>query len=209
MTLRAEFEGGEQLSGETAIVARRRPIKRLSLARPARPLPEALRALINADIVVVGPGSLYTSILPNLLVGGMASTLSGIGAVRIYVANLMTEPGETDGMSLEDHIRVIYEHVGFDLFDYILVNRRPVPAHVIHRYHAFGANPIVRTDDTARASAQLVERDLAWTIEGGRIRHAPRDVAAAILELGRSGRPERECATTAAAPVLCAHATPR
>ena len=84
VTLKAELHGGEIVRGETTIVERRQPIKRLSLERPARPLPEALRALINADAIVIGPGSLYTSILPNLLVDGVASTLSGVDAVRIY-----------------------------------------------------------------------------------------------------------------------------
>jgi uncharacterized cofD-like protein len=127
--LRAEFHGGEMLRGETAIAARGRPIKRLWLERSVRPLPETVRALINANVIVVGPGSLYTSILPNLLVDGIASTISGVDAVRIYVANLMTEPGETDGFTLDDHLDAIREHVGFDLFDYVLVNRRPlVPA---------------------------------------------------------------------------------
>ncbi len=84
-----------------------------------------MRALVNADGIVVGPGSLYTSVLPNLLVEGVAATIYGVNAVRIYVANLMTEPGETDDYTLDDHLRVIRTHTGFDLFDYILVNRRP------------------------------------------------------------------------------------
>ncbi len=121
--LRAEMESGQVLTGETAIVARRQAIRRLSLDPSPRPLPDVLRALVNADGIVVGPGSLYTSILPNLLVEGIASTISGVNAVRIYVANLMTEPGETDGYTLDDHLRVDPEHTGFDLFDYILVNR--------------------------------------------------------------------------------------
>ncbi|MGH9198418.1 MAG: gluconeogenesis factor YvcK family protein, partial [Acidimicrobiia bacterium] len=120
VALRAEFHGGEIIDGETAIVARGQQIKRLSLEREVRPLPEALQALVNAEGIVVGPGSLYTSILPNLLINGIAATISGVNAVRIYVANLMTEPGETDGFTLNDHLRVIHEHVGLDLFDYIL-----------------------------------------------------------------------------------------
>ena len=72
-----------------------------------------IEALVNADLVVVGPGSLYTSILPNLLVDGVAATVSAVKAPRVYVANLMTEPGETDGYSLADHLRAIREHTGF------------------------------------------------------------------------------------------------
>lgn len=188
--LRAEFQSGETVYGETAIIARGTRIKRLWLERPVRPLPEALRALINADAIVVGPGSLYTSILPNLLVGGIASTMSGVGAVRIYVANLMTEPGETDGFTLEDHLAVIREHVGFDLFDYVVVNRRRITPAVAAEYGLRGSVPVL-CGRIARfgSQTQLVERDLAWQVDGSKIRHAPDDLAKVILELARAGRP--------------------
>ena len=105
--LRAEMESGQMLTGETNIVGRGMRIRRLSLEPSPRPLPDVLRALVNADGIVVGPGSLYTSIIPNLLVEGVASTIYGVNAVRIYVANLMTEPGETDHYTLDDHLHAI------------------------------------------------------------------------------------------------------
>jgi uncharacterized cofD-like protein len=187
--LRAEFQDGETRVGETAIAAYGGRIKRLSLDRSVRPVPETLRALINADVIVVGPGSLYTSIIPNLLVDGIASTMSGVRAVRIYVANLMTEPGETEGYTLADHLDAIRSHVGFDLFDYVLVNRRPVASSTIKRYARRGAMPVVRDDRRLPATrATIVERDLAWQVEGRKIRHAPAPLAAAILELAQIGR---------------------
>ena len=140
--LRAEMESGQMLTGETTIVAKRQKIRRLSLEPSPRPLPDVLRALVNADGIVVGPGSLYTSILPNLLVEGVASTIYGVNAVRIYVANLMTEPGETDHYTLDDHLRAIRLHAGFDLFDYILVNRRPLDAEAMAAYAAQGSRPV-------------------------------------------------------------------
>lgn len=189
--LRAEFIGGETAGGETAIVAQAKRIKRLWLEREVRPLPDALRALVNADAIVVGPGSLYTSILPNLLVGGVASTISGVNAVRIYVANLMTEPGETDGYSLEDHLRVIREHVGADLFDYVLVNRAPIDAVRAARYARRGSVPLHYDRSwLAMGRAQVIERDLTWEVNRGKIRHAPADLARAILELLHLGRPQ-------------------
>ena len=103
--LRAELESGETVNGETRIVRNPSPIRRLSLEPSPRPVPEVLAALVNADGIVVGPGSLYTSVLPNLLVEGVAATIHGVNAVRIYVANLMTEPGETDHYTLDDHLR--------------------------------------------------------------------------------------------------------
>jgi uncharacterized cofD-like protein len=189
VTLRAELATGEVIEGETAIVAHPAPIRRLELARHARPYPDALRALINADVVVVGPGSLYTSVLPNLLVDGVASTLSAVLAVRIYVANLMTQPGETDLMSLDDHLRVLREHTGRDLFDYILVNRTlPTPAQLA-RYCSEGAEfiPYVRYAPAA-GSARMAEADLLDT-HSCHVRHDSDKLAAAILLLARRGRP--------------------
>ncbi len=160
--LRAEMESGQVLTGETAIVEKRLKIRRMSLDPSPRPLPEVLQALVNADGIVIGPGSLYTSIIPNLLVEGIASTIYGVNAVRIYVANLMTEPGETDGYSLDDHLRAIRLHAGFDLFDYVLVNRRPLNAKAIEKYRTQGARPVEDVAPLAWAGrAQIVECDLA------------------------------------------------
>jgi uncharacterized cofD-like protein len=190
--LKAEMRSGQIVTGETAIVQERRPIRRLSLDPSPRPLPEVLRALVNADAIVVGPGSLYSSTLPNLLVEGIASTISGVNAVRIYVANLMTEPGETDGFSLDDHLHVIREHAGYDLFDYILVNRCPLPAALIERYASQGSEP-VRSERplTWAGNAKVVEMDFACEalLDRGKIRHEPTSLAGAIMGLVTAGRP--------------------
>ena len=191
--LRAEMEGGQILTGETAIVEHRRAIRRLSLDPSPRPLPDVLRVLVNADAIVVGPGSLYTSTLPNLLVEGIASTISGVNAVRIYVANLMTEPGETDGFSLDDHLRVIREHTGFDLFDYILVNRRPLPSALVEKYARQGSEPVVCDRPLHWAGrAQIVDADFACEalLDRGKIRHEPASLASGIRALVDAGRPQ-------------------
>ena len=189
VSLRAEMVSGQVVSGETAIVARRLKIRRLSLEPSPRPMPEVLRALINADGIVVGPGSLYTSILPNLLVEGMASTISGVNAVRIYVANLMTEPGETDHYTLDDHLRAIRLHVGFDLFDYILVNRRPLDASAADAYAAEGSRPVKASTPLRWAgNAHIVECDLAVEYGQRKIRHEPTSLARAVRALVRAGR---------------------
>jgi uncharacterized cofD-like protein len=188
--LRAEMETGQVLTGETAIVERRLKIQRLTLDPSPRPLPEVLRALVNADGIVIGPGSLYTSILPNLLVEGIASTIYGVNAVRIYVANLMTEPGETDHYTLDDHLRAIRQHAGFDLFDYILVNRRPLDDRAAARYAALGSEPVLCTEPLRWAGqAALVECDLAVEYGAPQIRHQPQTLARAIRALVRAGRP--------------------
>jgi uncharacterized cofD-like protein len=185
----AELESGRVLVGETAIVSAPEPIRRVGLTPHAPPLPEVLRALVNADGIVVGPGSLYSSILPNLLVGGVASTISGVNAVRIYVANLMTEPGETDHYTLDDHLRVIREHVGYDLFDYILVNTGGLDCPAIEQYASQGAEPVVASHDLRWAGrARVVECDLVGDCDGRKIRHSSTRLAHAIRTLVSAGR---------------------
>lgn len=185
VTLRADLVTGEVVEGETAIVGHPAPIKRMALARHVRPCPDALRALINADVVVAGPGSLYTSVLPNLLVDGVASTLSALRGVRVYVANLMTQPGETDGFSLDDHLRVLREHTGHDLFDYVLVNRTPPTTSQLARYRREGAE-LIRFDGRLSSSgrAQVIEADLLDSCTD-KVRHDSGKLAAAILGIAR------------------------
>ena len=190
--LRAELESGEIVEGETEIVGRGSRIKRLALTPSPKPLPDVLRALINADGIVVGPGSLYTSLLPNLLVEGVASTISGVDAVRIYVANLMTEPGETDGYTLDDHLQAIRLHTRHDLFDYIVVNRRPVSRDVAARYALQGSHPVVVDRPLEHAGrARVIECDLAGECDGRKIRHAARPLAQTIRALVAAGRPSK------------------
>lgn len=188
--LQAEMASGQVVTGETAIVDKRIGIKRLSLSPSPRPLPDVLRALVNADGIVIGPGSLYTSLLPNLLVEGISSTIYGVNAVRIYVANLMTEPGETDEYSLDDHLKAIRLHAGFDLFDYILVNRRSLDGSAASRYAEQGSLPVACREPLRWAGrAQVVECDLAVEYGQTKIRHQPQSLARAIRALVRAGRP--------------------
>ena len=90
-------------------------------------MPEAVEAVKQADLIVVGPGSLYTSILPNLLVPGIREGLIHSAAKIVYICNVMTQPGETDGYTAEDHVQAIYDHVGHSLFDVVVVNRGEIP----------------------------------------------------------------------------------
>jgi uncharacterized cofD-like protein len=188
--LRAVLESGETINGETRIVRHSSPIRHLSLEPRPKAHPHVLSALAAADGIVVGPGSLYTSVLPNLLVDGVASTIRGARAVRIYVANLMTEPGETDDYSLDDHLRAIRAHVGCDLFDFVLVNRRPAADAAVRMYAERGSQPVaVDRLLTHGGHAQVVECDLATEQRGAKIRHHPGSLARAIRALVRAGRP--------------------
>ncbi len=184
VTLAAEFTSGETARGETSIVAQCQPIRRLWLERPVRPLPDALRALVNADAVIVGPGSLYTSLIPNLLVGGLAPTLSGANGVRIYVANLMTQRGETDGFTLEDHLRVIHQHAGHRLFDYVLVNTRSLSEACAQHQARDGSTAVpAPTGDVTADGIRIIRGEFALELPGGDVRHSPDVLAATIMAL--------------------------
>lgn len=185
--LSASFDDGSQVRGESAIAARRGRIRRLTLERPVRPVPDVVEALVNADLIVVGPGSLYTSLLPNLIVDGVANTMSAVRATRVYVANLMTEPGETDGYSLADHLTAIREHTGHELFDYVLVNTSPLDEAQLRRYAAGGSVPVQLSDHTPWTDrARVVAAELTAPSATGEVKHDPAALAYALLALSAS-----------------------
>ncbi|WP_248929526.1 gluconeogenesis factor YvcK family protein [Paenibacillus hamazuiensis] len=141
--LKAEMEDGSIIEGESKIPLAGGRIKRVFI-EPAdvSPLQEAVEALIEADAILVGPGSLYTSILPNLLVPQIARTIVESQAVKIFICNVMTQPGETDGYSVSDHLNAVRLHVGEDLFDYVIVNNGEIPPQVQDRYAEKGATVV-------------------------------------------------------------------
>ncbi|HYT76638.1 MAG TPA: gluconeogenesis factor YvcK family protein [Vicinamibacterales bacterium] len=186
-----EFNDGTEVRGETAITARRGRLDRVRLSASARPLPEAIDAILNADLVVVGPGSLYTSLIPTLLIDGMASALSAITAPRVYVANLMTQPGETDEFTLADHLAALRYHTKCDLFDYVLVNRRPFAASALAAYARDGAHPV--THDGRRPwnfRTRIVTASIGVTTPSGVIRHDPVALGYALTALARRAHPQ-------------------
>src|SRR5256884_88321 len=139
----ATLENGRTVHGETLFTASRAPIKKLKLpSRRVRPLPRAVEAIKEADLILLGPGSLYTSILPNLMIPEIAAAIAKSKAPRVYVANLMTQPGETAGYALADHLRAIQKHVPQRVIDWVVANRQPVSPDVARRYRAQGAEPV-------------------------------------------------------------------
>jgi uncharacterized cofD-like protein len=114
---------GHTVEGESQIPKQNSPISHVFLKPDGVQVnPEAAQAILNAELITVGPGSLYTSILPNLLVEGMVEAIKASAALKLYICNLAAQPGETDGYGVQDYLRVIREHVGANLFDFVLVN---------------------------------------------------------------------------------------
>ena len=180
----AELEDGRQVRGETSITASRSPIRRLRLEpEQCLPLPEALAAIRAADVITVGPGSLYTSILPNLLVARVADCIGASRGVKIFICNLMTQPGETDGYTARRHVEVIKRYAPEIRFDFLVVNDRPVSAEQAERYAAEGARQIGLTDHLLEeefgGEAEVVRADLLD--EGEKVRHSPEKLARVIL----------------------------
>jgi uncharacterized cofD-like protein len=185
VTLLAEFEDGRVLSGETAIAAARGRIARLSIL-PERPrcAPAVAAAIDRADMVVAGPGSLFTSILPPLLVPEVTEAVARSRAVRLLVANLMTEPGETDHFSVLDHVLALERQIGRQLFDYVIYNTMPVPPALAEAYGARGSLPITtgtfELDALERLGIQAIGVPLVSEHPAGKIRHHPERLASAI-----------------------------
>jgi uncharacterized cofD-like protein len=152
LQLEALMRNGKRVRGETKITASRSGISRLSLVpADARPLPQALGAILNADIVSIGPGSLFTSCIPNLLVPGVPEAIRRSAALRVYVGNLMTQPNESTGLTASEHIQAIFDHAGGKVFDYALLNSAPVPAELGARYAEDNSEPLFNDLEAIRA----------------------------------------------------------
>lgn len=144
VVLHAEMEDGTIVTGESKIPEVRGKIKRIFLEpEEVEPLPEAVEAIREADAILIGPGSLYTSIIPNLLVPKLAeAVLENTSAIKIFICNVMTQPGETDDYTVSDHLQAVYNHVGKHLFDYVIVNDGEIPPQVQDFYAEKGAKPV-------------------------------------------------------------------
>ncbi len=140
----ATLANSQRVKGETRISRSKIPIRKIELnPRRVRPLPAAIEAIQQADVIFLGPGSLYTSVIPNLLIPEIADAVVRSKAPRVYVANLMTQPGETTNFALSDHLRAIKQHVEGSVIDAVVANRQSISPEVAKRYRAEGAEPVV------------------------------------------------------------------
>jgi uncharacterized cofD-like protein len=186
----AELEDGSEVRGETQITASSEPIRRLRLEpEQCLPLPEALAAIRAADVITVGPGSLYTSILPNLLVARVAQAIGNARAVKIFICNLMTQPGETDGYTARQHLETIKRYAPEIAFDYVVLNDRPITDEQAALYAADGAYQIGMQDHLFEkefsAETEVIRADLLD--EGPKVRHNPDKLARVVLACSEQG----------------------
>jgi len=192
-SLCAEFCGGEIVSGETRIAARRKRIRRLWLDPLDVPAtPGVIETLLSADAIVLGPGSLHTSVIPNLLPVGVAQAVRESAALKILVCNLMTQPGETERFTAADHVRVVQSYIGETSLHICLLNSRAIPDSVANQYASTGAEPVfIDEPELLRSGAVPIATDLL--AESDReVRHDPMKLARWIVALTRAYQRTRE-----------------
>ncbi len=186
LVLQARFSDGAVIRGETTITDYKKQtdavITRVSIDPPdAEALPAVLEAIAEADLIVLGPGSLYTSVLPNLLIPGVSDAICASDAVKVYVMNVMTQDGETEGYSAADHVRALFDHGGSKLFSHVLVNDLPIPEEYLAAYRRENAFPV------AVSRGELLSLGLkptfapvaAW--DGKLVRHDPAALSRTLM----------------------------
>ncbi|WP_274366096.1 gluconeogenesis factor YvcK family protein [Paenibacillus thermotolerans] len=187
IVLKAEMEDGTIVVGESKIPKAGGRVKRVFIDTPnIHPLPEAIDAIQAADAIVIGPGSLYTSIIPNLLVPGITEAIRASSATKLYICNVMTQPGETDGYMVSDHVRAVADHVGHGLFEYIIVNNSDIPRNVRSLYAEKGADVVKPDLDlVAGMGYRIIADELA--LFQGVLRHDARKLSDHIYRLVEDG----------------------
>lgn len=188
--LEAVFENGTRVVGESKICDFKKQqdcrIHHVNLIpEKPQPLPSALEAIREADLILLGPGSLYTSVIPNLLVEGVPQAIAQSDALKIYICNIMTQDGETEGYTAADHVQALMNHGAPGMVDLCLANCAPVPENLLGRYEEEGAVPlVVDKERIAAMGLELVEREVARD-EGDFARHDPDKLAEAVLDIYR------------------------
>lgn len=181
--LEAEFEDGKRVRGETRITASKGKIRELTLVpADASPLPQTLEAIASADLITIGPGSLFTSLIPNLLVRGIAESIKESNAIKVYICNLMTQANESLGLTASDHICALNRHAHAQLFDYALINRKAASEDMKAKYALEGASQIV-ADLEAIETLGVCPLLGDYLDEGTVARHATNQVAHDLMTL--------------------------
>ncbi|NYE03691.1 putative cofD-like protein [Bacillus niacini] len=184
VVLHAEMEDGTVVSGESKIPYSGKRIKKVFLTPEViTPLPESIQAIRQADLIIIGPGSLYTSILPNLLVPRLGEEVCRSHAKKVYICNLMTQAGETHGYTASDHVKAIYDHMACAFMDTILVNDKEIPEDIQLRYNEELADPVhYDLERIFELGIEVVHADIAIQ-ENGALRHDPKKVAKILYNL--------------------------
>ncbi|MBD7945663.1 MULTISPECIES: gluconeogenesis factor YvcK family protein [Psychrobacillus] len=183
VTLHAEFEDKTIITGESKIPDYGKKIEKVFIT-PAdvKPLPEAVNLIRQADIIAIGPGSLYTSILPNLLVEDIRKAVIRSKAKKVYICNLMTQAGETNNYTAYDHVKALIDHVGEDFLDTLLISKEEIPENVQYLYKQEMASPVkIDLDKLETLDIDIVKKDIS-VVYNGAVRHDAIEVAKWLFE---------------------------
>ena len=191
VVLEAELENGKRVEGETRISKSRARIRAIRLRpRVCKPLPEVLDAIAQADLITLGPGSLFTSVIPNLLVQGIPQAIRRSAALKAYFVNLMWQPGETIGFRASDHVAAIERQAGMQLLDFAIVNTRKITPPQRRKYAVEKSQPVENDNERLeQMGVQVVGADLL--AQGEIVRHDPEAAAEVAMELARRSRRRR------------------
>lgn len=188
VSLEAVLDDGTVVGGETRISRTRRRIRKIRL-RPARvrPLKETLDAIARADLITLGPGSLFTSVIPNLLVNGIPEAIRQSPALKAYFMNLMSQPGETTNFTAADHVEAVREHAGGELFDCVVMSNSRISPALRRRYAEQNSAPILCDPGAIeRMGIEVIQADLVQ--RGVKVRHNPAAIACVAVDLALRGR---------------------
>ena len=193
--LAAELMDGSHLFGQSNVGHRPAggsPIRQLyTVPERVSALPAALDALKRAELIVLGPGSLYTSVIPNLLADGIARAVLESDALRVHILNVMTQPGETEHYTGADHLRTLFRYAGGQAADWCLASSTPIPPEMAERYRREGAEPVRLTETEAEALGVRLEQADITDWSSGFVRHSPERLAAALMALFRREAPTK------------------
>lgn len=180
-TLHAELENGDLVVGESNIPKSSGRIRRVFLKpEVSEPLPEVLQSIREADAIILGPGSLYTSVLPNLLVDGMVQAIEESKALKLYICNVMTQPGETDDFTARDHIKTLLDQAGGKVADFIVINNE-MPALLLEKYKAQGAYPVTPDiEEIKDLGVEVIAHPLIN--ETDLVRHDPKKLGEVVIK---------------------------
>jgi uncharacterized cofD-like protein len=192
VAIEATLANGRKVAGETRISRSRSRIEKIEIhPRRPKPLPETLEAIANADLITLGPGSLFTSVIPNLLVDGIPKAIAASPALKAYFVNLMSQPGETTNFRASDHVAAIDRHTKHPILEVCVVNTRPIRGKVLDRYQASAARPVENDiENLERMGLKVIAADLlrmGGTRAQEKIRHDSGVLGAIAFELAEKG----------------------
>lgn len=199
INLTARLKNGNIVKGESRIPKevkkQNSPIDRIYLdPMDVKSLDEVTNSIKDADIIIMGPGSLYTSIIPNLLVEGVVDTIKKSSAPKVYITNIMTQPGETDDYNVLDHVNAIVKHTNENLIDYVIVNNEILPSEILSRYEQDGAKQVLIDKEQREVlkdmGAKTIEKNLI-EVKNNYIRHDAKCISDIVVSLALSHKNDK------------------